>query len=168
MGSLYREVKSDMVNLEITSRNDSDTRTLGRRLGELAEPGDVFLLEGNLGAGKTTLVQGIAEGLGVEGYASSPTFTLVNEYTGRIPLYHIDLYRLTDAREALDLGLDEYLYGNGITAIEWAEKAMEAMPDETLLIIIRYLDDSQRAIRLQANGTRYEALVSTLVKERAQ
>jgi tRNA threonylcarbamoyladenosine biosynthesis protein TsaE len=106
------------------SRSAEDTLALGEKIGRHLKAGDTLLLFGDLGAGKTTLTQGIARGLGVakEEYVRSPTFTLVNQYQGRYPVYHIDLYRIGSARELEDLGIDEVLAGDGVAIVEWAEK----------------------------------------------
>jgi tRNA threonylcarbamoyladenosine biosynthesis protein TsaE len=125
-----------MKSLKITCHNLAETQALGARLGELSEPGDLFLLCGNLGAGKTTLTQGIAKGLDSDDYALSPTFVLMRELKGRLPLYHIDLYRLDRIEEISDLGLDDYLYGSGLCVIEWAEKGLAVLPAEHMLIKI--------------------------------
>lgn len=120
------------------SRSPEETRALAARLTERLKPGDVLALHGELGAGKTCFIQGLAQGLAVNQPVSSPTYTLVNEYQGDMPLYHIDLYRLRNVDEALDMGLDEYLDGPGITAIEWAERAETALPARTLHIRLRH------------------------------
>ena len=104
--------------MNIVTQSPEVTRELGRRIGELARPGDVYLLTGNLGAGKTCLTQGIAWGLGIDDYAMSPTFIIVRELYGRLPLYHIDLYRLDRIEESIDLGLDEYFLGGGVSVEE--------------------------------------------------
>jgi tRNA threonylcarbamoyladenosine biosynthesis protein TsaE len=119
---------------EIISRRPAQTREFAAGLARTLEPGSVLALYGNLGAGKTCFVQGLAEGLEVVDAVSSPTFTLINEYRGRLPLYHIDLYRISDPDEAFDFGLDEYLFGDGITAIEWAEHVESLLPDCTIRI----------------------------------
>ncbi len=103
-----------MKSLKFISHSPEETRNLGVRLGELSQPGDIFLLERQLGVGKTCLTQGIAWGLGSQEYALSPTFVLMREIKGRLPLYHIDLYRLDRIEEIADLGLDDYLYGHGL------------------------------------------------------
>jgi tRNA threonylcarbamoyladenosine biosynthesis protein TsaE len=110
--------------MEYVTRSGPETRRLGEALGRKLQPGDIVLLFGELGAGKTTFAQGIAEGLDLDPkhYVRSPTFTLVNEYQGRLPIFHIDLYRLNSAEEIRDLGLEEYLFGPGVTVVEWAEK----------------------------------------------
>ncbi len=153
-----------MSHLELISHSPEETQKLGRRLGELALAGDVFLLAGTLGAGKTCLTQGIAWGLGIEEYAMSPSFIIVRELYGRLPLYHIDLYRLDRLEESIDLGLDEYLYGRGLCVIEWAEKALPLMPKEYLLIKINYLSDSERSFQVQASGERYRGMLKQLEK----
>ncbi len=117
-----------MSALELVSHSPEETQKLGRRLGEIAQPGDVFLLVGDLGSGKTCLTQGIAWGLGIKEYALSPSFVIIRELYGRLPLYHIDLYRLDRIEESMDLGLDDYLYGRGVCVVEWAEKALSLMP----------------------------------------
>lgn len=120
--------KIDTNHLELTSQSPEQTQKLGRRLGELALPGDVFLLTGKLGTGKTCLTQGIAWGLGIKEYALSPSFVIMRELYGRLPLYHIDLYRLDNIDESLDLGLDDYLYGKGVCVVEWADRALSILP----------------------------------------
>jgi tRNA threonylcarbamoyladenosine biosynthesis protein TsaE len=112
-----------MNQLEITSRSPEETQALGARLGKLARPGDCFLLVGKLGAGKTCLTQGIARGLGIREYAASPSFVVVRELYGRLPLYHMDLYRLENIEEIADLGLDDYFYGQGVSVVEWGKRA---------------------------------------------
>ena len=114
------------------SRNPEDTFRVAADLARELRPGDVLALHGELGSGKTTLVQGLARALGIERPVNSPTFTLINEYRGSCPLFHIDLYRVRGSAEAMDLGLDEYLFGNGITAIEWAERITELLPPGTV------------------------------------
>ena len=148
--------------MEITSHSPEETQQLGRHLGELTLPGDVFLLCGTLGAGKTCLAQGIAWGLGIEEYALSPTFVIVREMHGRLPLYHIDLYRLDNLDEIEDLGLDDYLYGKGACVVEWAEKAFNMLPDEHLLIQIDALSDTERRLHLKPKGERYRKLAARL------
>ena len=149
-------------HLEFTTRSPGETRKLGRSLGELAAPGDIFLLVGKLGAGKTCLTQGIARGLGIKESVLSPSFVLVRELKGRVPLYHIDLYRLDRLEEISELGLDEYLFGNGLTVVEWASKGIEVLPEEHLLIEIEYLVDDERRTKISANGKRYEELLGKL------
>jgi tRNA threonylcarbamoyladenosine biosynthesis protein TsaE len=151
-----------MNQLEITSRSPEETQALGARLGKLARPGDCFLLVGKLGAGKTCLTQGIARGLGIREYAASPSFVVVRELYGRLPLYHMDLYRLENIEEIADLGLDDYFYGQGVSVVEWAEKGLSLLPPEHLLIEMSYLSDTGRRLKLKASGKRYNELLAEL------
>ncbi len=151
-----------MKSFKLVSHSPEETRELGVRLGKLSQPGDIFLLSGNLGAGKTTLTQGIAWGLGTQEYALSPTFVLMRELKGRLPLYHIDLYRLDQIEEISDLGLDDYLYSQGICVVEWAEKGVSVLPAEHLLIKIDYLSDIERRFEFIPHGQRYEKLLTRL------
>ncbi len=148
--------------LELVSHGPEQTQKLGVRIGELALPGDVFLLVGELGTGKTCLTQGIAWGLGIKEYALSPSFVIMRELYGRLPLYHIDLYRLEGVDEIDDLGLDDYLYGRGVCVVEWAEKALSIMPTEHLLIKIGYLSDAERSFQIKPSGQRYLEIVAQL------
>lgn len=151
-----------MKNLEIITHRPEETQTLGQKIGELAQPGDVYLLSGKLGAGKTCLTQGIAWGLGIQEYATSPTFVLIRELQGRLTLYHIDLYRLDHIEEIADLGLDDYFYGRGVCVVEWAEKGTSILPDENLLVQITYLTEKQRRLIIIPKGKRYTELVNRL------
>ena len=150
------------AELKIISRSPEDTQRLGKRIGELAMPGDILLLSGILGAGKTCLTQGIAYGLGINEYTLSPSFVLVRELYGRLPLYHMDLYRLENLEEIADLGLDDYLYGKGVCAIEWANKGLALFPRENLSIEINRLGDNERQFILKPNGQRYIELLDKL------
>jgi tRNA threonylcarbamoyladenosine biosynthesis protein TsaE len=151
-----------MKYLKLISHSPEETQNTGFKLGELAQPGDIYLLSGNLGAGKTCLTQGIAWGLGSREYALSPTFVLMRELKGRLPLYHIDLYRLDRIEEISDLGLDDYLYGSGICVIEWAEKGLSILPAEHLMIEIDYLNDTERSLEFIPHGKKYEKLLDRL------
>ena len=151
-----------MRSLELTSHSPEQTQELGRRIGQLALPGDVFLLVGDLGTGKTCLTQGIAWGLGIKEYALSPSFVIMRELYGRLALYHIDLYRLDRIEETMELGLDDYLYGKGICVVEWAEKALNILPTEHLLIKISHLSDTGRSFQLKPSAQRYLELVGQL------
>jgi tRNA threonylcarbamoyladenosine biosynthesis protein TsaE len=162
VGIILDKENSIATELKITSHCPDDTLSLGRRIGELAIPGDIFLLSGILGAGKTCLTQGIAYGLGINEYTLSPSFVLVRELYGRLTLYHMDLYRLENLEEIADLGLDDYLYGKGVCAIEWANKALPLFPEEHLSIEIAYLGDNERQITLKPNGQRYIELLDKL------
>jgi tRNA threonylcarbamoyladenosine biosynthesis protein TsaE len=146
----------DENSLDLISHSADQTRRLGAYLGALLQPGQVVCLQGELGVGKTCLVQGIGQGLGIEGPIRSPSFTLVNEHAAAsrdVRLFHVDLYRLDrPVADALAIGLDEYLYGDGICVIEWAERAQELMPPERLTISMRYIDPFKRGLLMQALG----------------
>jgi len=148
--------------MEIMSGSPEQTRDIGKQLGQLAQPGDVILLTGNLGAGKTCLTQGIAWGLDIDEFASSPSFTLMREHYGRLPLYHVDFYRLDSMDDIYDLGIDDYLFGKGLCVIEWAGKGMELMPEEQLLVEIEYVSENERRLDLKANGKRYTEILNYL------
>ena len=130
----------------MVSHSPEETWDVARTLLPTLHPGSVLALHGDLGAGKTCFVQGLARALGVERAVNSPTFTLINEYPGPLPLYHIDLYRIAGAAEALALGLDDYLHNNGITAIEWAERAAVVLPRHTIHILFETGDDPEERI----------------------
>jgi tRNA threonylcarbamoyladenosine biosynthesis protein TsaE len=151
-----------MNHHELISHSPEQTQELGRHIGELALAGDVFLLTGELGAGKTCLTQGIAWGLDINEYTLSPTFVIMRELYGRLPLYHMDLYRLDRIEESLDLGLDDYLYSRGVCVVEWAEKALSILPTEHLLIKIDYLSDTERSFQMKPGGQRYLEIVAQL------
>jgi len=148
--------------VKLTSHSPEETQGIGKKLGQMAQSGDVILLVGNLGAGKTCLTQGIAWGLNIDGYARSPSFVVVNEYKGRLPMFHIDLYRLDSIAEVADLGLDDYLYGRGLCVVEWADKAMELLPPQNLLIKIDLLGDNERRLELTAHGNHYKEMLSDI------
>jgi tRNA threonylcarbamoyladenosine biosynthesis protein TsaE len=146
-----------MGSLKLNSHSPEQTQLLGSYLGELAQKADVFLLVGELGTGKTCLVQGIAHGLAIKEYAFSPTFVILREYHGRLPLYHIDFYRL-----------DEYFYGDGVCVVEWAEKGLKVVPRDNLLITLHYIPayHTGRSICLKPQGKRYYELIEQLKKEK--
>lgn len=151
----------DENTVDFISHSPEQTRRLGARLGQLLQPGQVLCLVGELGTGKTCLVQGIGQGLGVADQITSPTFTLVNEYPGTtLNLYHVDLYRIVDVKAAHTFGLDDYLYGNGICAIEWAERVEELWPEEYLLVTLRHINDSKRGLTIRGFGDGYADLLA--------
>jgi tRNA threonylcarbamoyladenosine biosynthesis protein TsaE len=152
--------------LDIVSHGVDQTRRLGAHLGRLLAPGDVILLDGEFGSGKTTFTQGIAKGLGLDShYVNSPTFTLINEYKGgRVHLAHVDLYRLQGASDISTLGLDDYLEGRGATVIEWPAEAEATLPYDILLVEFEYLNDTKRTLRFFAFGERYEQLLEAFKK----
>ena len=137
----------------VISRNPEDTFFIGRIIGKSLSAGDIVALSGDLGTGKTYLTKGIARGLGVsEQYQiTSPTFTLINEYPGRLTLYHFDLYRLESFLDMINLGYEEYLFGKGVSVIEWAEKASDILPDETIFVSLTYLDENRRKMVISGN-----------------
>jgi tRNA threonylcarbamoyladenosine biosynthesis protein TsaE len=138
---------------------------LGTKLGELARAGDLYLLEGELGSGKTCFVQGLGRGLGISESIHSPTFILANEHRGgRLPLFHLDVYRVRSADEAVGFGLEDYLTEDGVCVIEWAEKILPALPPEHLTILFRYVDENKRELTFQASGNRYQTLLGDLRK----
>lgn len=159
--------------LDFISHSENQTRRLGARLGSLLNAGDVLALIGELGSGKTRWAQGVCEGLAVSDRVISPTFTLVNEYQGSLPVYHIDLYRLTTITETDTFGLDEYLYSHGITLIEWADRATALLPDNYLVVELYHLNDSghsnqndsRRRVVLRPHGERFIQLLNTFKKQ---
>lgn len=154
---------TDALSMEFISRSPEQTRRVGMRLGTMLRPGDLICLIGDLGAGKTTLVQGIAAGWGSLDAANSPTFVLVNVY--RRPdgkrLYHLDAYRLSGPGEAEDLDLDA-LMESGPLVVEWAGRIRAALPDDHLWVTLQYVDDNQRDMLLTAHGSRHAGLLNEL------
>jgi tRNA threonylcarbamoyladenosine biosynthesis protein TsaE len=142
------------------SRSVEQTVYMAETLGSLLQPGSIITLEGDLGAGKTHFSQGIARGLGVQGIVNSPTFSLIKEYQGtKLTLYHMDLYRIS-LEEAEELGLEEYLFGEGVCIIEWADRIEDILPENRLLIEIGIRGSQERNIRVGARGPEYAALLS--------
>ena len=138
----------------ITTCCAADTRLLGKKLAGELKAGDVVLLRGELGAGKSELARGIAAGLGVKETVPSPTFTILNVYdSGRIPLYHFDWYRLESAEELYELGMDDYLGGDGVALVEWPEKCEEAVPEDHLEIRIESRGEETRVFTLTPQGS---------------
>jgi tRNA threonylcarbamoyladenosine biosynthesis protein TsaE len=150
-----------MKEVILHTKNTEETHALGEKLGKLASENMVFLLDGDLGAGKTTLTQGIAKGLGVKRNVTSPTFTIQKIYKeGRMNLYHIDAYRLEGVHQ--DLGFDEYLWDDGLTVIEWSQFVPELIPDEYLRISISLENGDEREFKFEAVGVPYEKLLEDL------
>ena len=141
-------MSEDNSHLTVISGNPEETFFIGKTIGENLTVTDIVALIGELGSGKTCLTQGIARGIGVpEGsQITSPSFTLINEYEGRLVLYHFDLYRLTGTRDIEDMGYEEYLFGDGVSVIEWADKIKDILPEQTLFISLKYLDENNREI----------------------
>ena len=148
----------------LQTKSTSETIRIGKNIGRTLRPGDVVALVGELGTGKTQFIKGLAKGLGVgkPTYISSPSFTLINEYSGRVPFYHIDLFRLKSEKEAEELGLEEYFQGEGISAVEWADKIPSWLPKENLWIHIHYTGENTRSLEIVGIGDRYEKLVEQL------
>ena len=151
-----------MTTFELASNSPQETRHLGVRIGKLAMEGDILLLTGKLGTGKTCLTQGIARGLGIEENTPSPSFVLVREFYGKLPLYHMDLYRLDNLDEIASLGLDDYLYSGGVCVIEWAEKGLSLMPSQYMRVKIDYVDENRRRFCFEPRGKRYIEMVDKL------
>jgi tRNA threonylcarbamoyladenosine biosynthesis protein TsaE len=147
------------------SLSPAETRRLGRRLASLLQPGDVVLLQGELGAGKTCFAQGIGRGLRVAEAVKSSSFVLVNEYSGRLHVYHADLFRLEDPREVFELGLEENA-AEGLLLVEWPDRAPREMPPEHLLVRFDVTGGASRLITYEPHGERYEALLRDLAKEK--
>jgi tRNA threonylcarbamoyladenosine biosynthesis protein TsaE len=134
--------------MKTVSRSAQETQALGERLGARLGRGDVVACIGPLGAGKTCFLQGLARGLGVMTDVTSPTFVLVNQYRGRLPVYHVDAYRTGSLTELVDLGLEEMLHGEGVTVVEWADKLLPLLPPRTVTVTIAGLGDEPRQIEL--------------------
>jgi tRNA threonylcarbamoyladenosine biosynthesis protein TsaE len=153
------------IHFQLITCSPEETQRIGADIGERAEAGDLILLVGDLGTGKTCLTQGIARGLGLADYISSPSFVLVREYQGRLNLYHIDLYRLNDIREIAELGMSDYLNGEGICVVEWADRGGNSLPVEHLLIGFEHLAVNERRLQFEPRGQRYVGLVEQLKKK---
>lgn len=153
-----------MMDLAVLTHGPEETFLLGSVVGELLEPGDFLALDGELGAGKTQFVRGLAAGaaLAADDLVSSPTFTLINEYRCRIPLHHLDLYRLTSAEEVLELGFDEYLANGGAMVVEWPDRLKSELPQELLLIRFTIIGEMERELVFHGSGQRYVTLVGLI------
>ena len=176
---LTRRSQGEMpLTLDCISHSSAQTQRLGVRLGELVQGGELILLDGQLGTGKTTFTQGLAQGLGIVENINSPTFTLLKEYmaqtqsgdsTGalsyrRLALYHFDLYRLDNPDEIADLGFEDYFFSDGISVIEWAEKAASFWPEEHLNIRLKMMSETKRGLLFIANGEHYRELLRQFQK----
>ncbi len=174
-----------ICTLDIISHSAAQTQRLGMRLGELLHGGELLLLEGQLGTGKTTFTQGLARGMGITELISSPTFTLLKEYAGQFPdqlqpspenqsgkslsrgpaLYHFDLYRLDEPEEIIDLGFEDYFYdGSGVSVVEWADKAAALWSDGKLRIRLKLMSETKRGLLFVATGARYCELLRQFQK----
>jgi len=145
------------MSLRVVSQSPIDTQALGEQLGGLLEAGDIVCLYGELGSGKTVLSKGIAIGLGVadENRVRSPSFVLIHRYQGRVPMYHADLYRLDGPTDITDIGLREFLAGDGVTVIEWADKLEASLPSERLDIVLAHQEEQTRLLTIIPQGERY-------------
>jgi tRNA threonylcarbamoyladenosine biosynthesis protein TsaE len=152
-----------MNQYEIMTNSPEETMNFAETIAKRLQPQDVITLEGDLGAGKTTFTKGLAKGLGIMRNVNSPTFTIIKEYKGNLPLYHMDVYRLDDSME--DLGFDEYFFGDGVTVVEWAHLIEDQLPEHRLDIKIYHHNERQRKIILEPKGLRYEQLCKEIVDE---
>jgi len=132
----------------LVTRTPEETIALGETIGTRLRKGDVLALQGTLAAGKTTITKGIARGLGVTDNITSPTFTLISEYSGKMPLYHMDVYRLDSTEDFLNLGVDEMLCGPGVCIIEWSEKVMSELPEGTITVRLETNEDGSRTVTI--------------------
>lgn len=146
--------------VKIVLHNEKETIDFGRRLGAVLKPGDLITMEGDLGAGKTTMTKGIGEALGVKRVINSPTFNILKVYQGHIPLYHMDVYRLEGAFQ--ELGFEEYFDGDGVCVVEWAKFVEEELPKERLALTFNHLE-SGRELTIEAVGERYEQIVKKVL-----
>jgi len=141
--------------------NEAETIAFGRRLGAFLMAGDLITMEGDLGAGKTTMTKGIGEALGVKRVINSPTFTILKGYQGRVPLYHLDVYRLEGTRQ--ELGFEEYFDGDGVCVIEWAQFIEDELPEERLALTLKHVPEG-RELMIEPVGTHYENLVKKVLE----
>lgn len=153
----------------LCTSSPEETIQLGQFIGEILKPGSVIGLCGELGTGKTHLIKGLARGLGVDQryYVTSPSFTIINEYPGRIPLNHIDLYRLEEMDQMEELGYEEYFHGDGVTVIEWAEKILPVLPANRLMVELTHLCEHRRKFRITGLGHPYRDIVGDIARWKA-
>lgn len=154
--------RAEKMTVEINIQSIEDTKRLAEKIANLLEAQDTITLEGDLGAGKTTFTQFLAKGLGITRTVNSPTFTILKQYEGRLPLNHLDVYRLANSDE--DLGWDELFFGDAVSIIEWAHLIEEDLPEERLNIQIKRIDDNARLFLFEAKGKRYEQLCKEIIK----
>jgi tRNA threonylcarbamoyladenosine biosynthesis protein TsaE len=146
-------------SVDFISQSPEQTHLAGEHLGSVCKGGEVVCLSGVLGSGKTALAQGIARGLGIVEYVTSPTFTVLKEYRGRLNFFHFDFYRFEKQARAADIEFGEYLRRDAVCVVEWAEHAAEFLPEEHLLVKMRLVSQSKRAIQVFAHGSRYDDLI---------
>lgn len=135
--------------ITFTTTSAEETVELGKKIGSFLKKGDIIAMQGTLGAGKTTITKGIAQALGINETITSPTFCLISEYEGKMPLYHMDVYRLDGAEDFANLGTEDMLYGEGVSIIEWSEKIMEELPHKTIILKLEPHDDGTRIITIE-------------------
>ena len=133
---------------KFVTNSEAETTALGERFAKTLKPGDVIAMYGDLGAGKTAFIRGMAKGLGLSARVSSPTFTIVNEYLGEVPLFHFDMYRLSDSDELFEIGWEDYLTRGGVCAVEWSENVEDAFFPDTIRVRIEKTGDDERAVWL--------------------
>lgn len=146
----------------VVTRSARETKGVAKRLAARLHPGDLVSLSGDLGAGKTVFVQGLAEGLGIKERVTSPTFTIIREYFDKIPLYHFDVYRLSSAAELIDLGYEEYFFGDGISVVEWGDKITVLFPPDYLEVVFEFGGGERRALTFRPRGSRWKAAFKEL------
>lgn len=150
------------------SASPEDTEDIGAFLGSVVKKGTVICLIGDLGVGKTEFTKGLAKGLEVSDYVTSPTFIIVNEYKGRLPLYHFDVYRINNVDEMFEIGYEEYVYGDGVTVIEWADSIEEIIPDENITVTISKdmeMGVDYRNIKIEAKGEKYDGILREMIEK---
>ncbi|MDX8363306.1 tRNA (adenosine(37)-N6)-threonylcarbamoyltransferase complex ATPase subunit type 1 TsaE [Cytobacillus sp. IB215316] len=152
-----------MKTYEIITDSAEQTMKIAYKLASHLHQGDVIVLEGDLGAGKTTFTKGLAKGLGITRNVNSPTFTIIKEYQGKVPLYHMDVYRLENGSE--DLGFQEYFEGNGITVVEWAHLIADQLPAERLIVRINHISECKRKLMLEPIGVHYEQVCKEIISK---
>ena len=156
-----------MKTIHILSKSTDQTIKLGERLAKHFKKGDIVCLQGDLGSGKTTLIKGIAKGLNINPVeVNSPTFVLMSAYQGRLPLYHFDLYRLANTAQIGAIGYEEFLYGDGVSVVEWAERLGALTPKEYLRVELKHKGENGRSIKLAAAGERYLPIVKQFVNSK--
>lgn len=135
--------------MTFVTHSAEETIQLGKKIGSMLQPGAIIAMEGNLAVGKTTITKGIAESLGIEEAITSPTFTLISEYEGKMPLYHMDVYRLDSCEDFINLGVEDLMYGDGVSIIEWSERVREELPKSTITLRLEIREDGGRDITLE-------------------
>lgn len=135
--------------MTFVTHSAEETIQLGKKIGSMLQPGAIIAMEGNLAVGKTTITKGIAESLGIEEAITSPTFTLISEYDGKMPLYHMDVYRLDSCEDFINLGVEDLMYGDGVSIIEWSERVREELPKSTITLRLEIREDGGRDITLE-------------------